>query len=228
VFILSDASVDGDIVRAGDVVVEAAATRPCLRGRDVTGWGGLDLARPHPRCIVPYDGARLIPFADFRRRFPRAAAYLALHRATLEAREDGRFAGAGFHAFGRPQNLALHLDPSAKVVVPDVAHAPRAQLDTTGALVIDSAYAIRPRADATGPWTDPQLLLALLASPIVRRWLDVRGVPLRGGYVRMKTAFLAPLPLPPDGPGVRAAASAAARGDRDAAEAALAAAYDCG
>jgi hypothetical protein len=176
---------------------------------------------------VPYDGAALIPFTDFRQRYPRAAAHLAAHRATLEAREDGRFAGAGFHAFGRPQNLALHMDPAPKVVVPDVAHAPRAQLDTTGALVIDSAYAIRPIA-TTGPYADPQLLLALLASPIVRRWLEVRGVPLRGGYVRMKTAFLAPLPLPPDGPALHAAAAAAARGDRAGAEAALAMAYDWG
>lgn len=227
VFILPDATVDGELVRAGDVVVEAGATRPCLRGRDITAWGALDLARPHPRCIVPYDGARLIAFGELRRRFPRAAAHLVTHRATLEAREDGRFAGAGFHAFGRPQNLALHLDPAPKVVVPDVAHAPRAQLDTTGALVIDSAYAIRPIA-TTGPWADPQLLLALLASPIVRRWLEVRGVPLRGGYVRMKTAFLAPLPLPPDGPAVRAAAAAARSRDRAGAEAALAAAYDSG
>ena len=109
--------------------------------------------------------------------------------------------------------------------MPDVAHAARAQLDATGALVIDSAYAVRPTATA-GPWADPRLLLALLASPVVRRWLEVSGVPLRGGYVRMKTAFLAPLPLPPDGPAVDAAATAAARGDRAPAEAALCKAYD--
>jgi hypothetical protein len=225
VFILPDAIVDGDLVRAGAVAIEADATRPCLRGRDVTAWGALDVALPHPRCIVPYAGRALIAFAALRRRWPRAAAYLASHRAALEAREDGRFAGAGFHAFGRPQNLDFHLDPAAKVVVPDVAHAARAQLDATGALVIDSAYAVRPTATA-GAWADPRLLLALLASPVVRRWLEVSGVPLRGGYVRMKTAFLAPLPLPPDGPAVDAAAAAAAQGDRAGAEAALLAAYD--
>jgi hypothetical protein len=84
---------------------------------------------------------------------------------------------------------------------------------------------VRPTATA-GAWADPRLLLALLASPVVRRWLEVGGVPLRGGYVRMKTAFLAPLPLPPDGPALAAAAGAAARGDRTTAEAALGAAYD--
>jgi predicted RNA methylase len=225
VFVLPDAVVDGELVRAGDVVVEAAATRPCLRGRDVVAWGALDLARPHPRCIVPYAGRALVGWAELSARWPRAAAYLAAHRRVLEAREDGRFAGDGFHAFGRPQNLELHLDPAAKVVVPDVAHAARAQLDTTGALVIDSAYAVRPTVTA-GPWADAALLLALLSSPVVRRWLEVSGVPLRGGYVRMKTAFLAPLPLPSDGPDLAAAAAAARAGDRAAAESALARAFD--
>jgi hypothetical protein len=227
VFVLDDAIVDGPMVRAGadaGVVVETAATRACLRGRDVTPWGTLDLASPHPRCLVPYDGRQLLPWSDLATRWPLAAAYLASHRATLEAREDGRFTGDRFHAFGRPQNLELHLDPSPKVVIPDVAHAARAQLDATGALVIDSAYAVRPLAAGAGPWTAP-LLLALLSSPIVRRWLDVSGVPLRGGYVRMKTAFLSPLPLPPDSPLLHEAAAAAAAADRGAAEAALASAY---
>jgi hypothetical protein len=224
VFILAGAQVDGALVRAGDVVVEAAATRPCLRGRDVTAWGALDVAAPHPRCIVPYDGRALVPWRELRRRWPRAAAYLARHRAVLEAREAGRFTGATFHAFGRPQNLDFHLDAAPKVVIPDVAHAARAMLDAGGALVIDSAYAVRPTVTA-GPWADPRLVLALLASSVVRRWLEVSGVPLRGGYVRMKTAFLAPLPLPPTGPALAAAARAAAAGDRAAAEAALVLAY---
>jgi len=225
VFVLDGARLDGELVRAGDIVVEAAATRPCLRGRDVVAWGGIDLGAPHPRCLLPYDGRALIPWAVLARRWPLAAAHLAAHRGVLEAREDGRFAGDGFHAFGRPQNLELHLDPTAKVVVPDVAHAARAQLDATGALVIDSAYALRPIA-ATGPWAEPRLLLALMSSSVVRRWLEVSGVPLRGGYVRMKTAYLAPLPLPPPGPALTTAALAAARGDRAAAEVALAAAYE--
>jgi hypothetical protein len=214
-------------VRAGAVSVETTATRPCLRGRDVTGWGALDVGAPHPRCIVPYDGRTLIGWDDLRRRWPRAAAHLLAHRAVLEAREDGRFTGATFHAFGRPQNLEFHLDRAAKVVVPDVAHAARAQLDTAGALVIDSAYAVRPTV-TDGPWADPRLVLALLASPVVRRWLELGGVPLRGGYVRMKTAYLAPLPLPPPGPALAAAAAAAHAGDRAAAEAALLTAYDLG
>lgn len=192
VFVLPGAIADGAWVRSGDVVVEAAATRPCLRGRDV---GGPVTAR----CVVPYDGAALIPWDELVVRWPRAAAYLAAHRAVLEARERGRFTGARFHAFGRPQNLAFHLDPAPKVVIPDVARAPRSTLDATGALVLDSAYALRPRPGAPPPWDRIEHLRAFLASPEAAAWIERASVPLRGDYRRWKTAFLAPMPLPCSG-----------------------------
>ncbi len=51
------------------------------------------------------------------------------------------------------------------------------------------------------------------------------GVPLRGHYFRMKTAFLSPMPLPADGPLLRAAVAAAEAGDLAAADEALRQAY---
>jgi SAM-dependent methyltransferase len=197
VFILDDAVVDGRWVHGrdgdgDDVTVELAATRSCWRGRDVQPDG-----RPRARCIVPYDeDGALISFAALRRRWPRAAAHLTAHRARLEGRERGRFAGDAFHVFGRPQNLRFHLDPAPKVIVPDVARTARAILDASGALVLDTAYALRPRPDAPAPWRDARALHALCASPLVLAWLARAGVPLRGDYRRLKTAFLAPMPLP--------------------------------
>lgn len=195
VFVIEQAIVDGPLVRGvaagAPVVVEAAATRPVLRGRDVH-----DAARLDVRCLVPYDGARLLAWPAVRDAWPLAAAHLERHRARLEARERGRFTGDRFHAYGRPQNLELLLDPAPKVVVPDVARTPRALLDATGALVLDSAYALRPRPGAPPPWDDPRTLLALMRSPAVLAWLEQAGVPLRGNYRRLKTAYLAPMPLP--------------------------------
>ncbi len=197
VFVLIDPVIDGDLVRGrgpdGEpVVLERAATRPCWRGRDIQDGA----TAPRARCVVPYDGDQLIPWPAFLARWPRAAAYLLGQRARLEARERGRFAGARFHCFGRPQNLAFLLDRAAKVIVPDVCRAPRAIIDTEGALVLDTAYALRPRPGAPSPWHDVAALYALMRSTAVPTWLARAGAPLRGDYRRWKTAYLAPMPLP--------------------------------
>ena len=197
VFVLVDAVVDGALVRGRgpdgvEVVVELEATRPCWRGRDIQDGA----TAPRARCLVPYDGDRLLPWATLVARWPLAAAYLSSQRARLEARERGRFAGDGFHCVGRPQNLAFLLDRAAKVIVPDVCRAPRAVIDREGALVLDTAYALRPLPGAPAPWADVEALLALLRSPAVPAWLARAGAPLRGDYRRWKTAYLAPMPLP--------------------------------
>ena len=171
--------------------IEPELVRLCLRGRDVAAWGAAD---PAVRCLVPYrrDGSFIEP-DELARRFPRAAAHLAAHRDVLERRERGRFRGDAFYRFGRPQNMAWLGDPAPKVVVPDVARDGRALVDRRAAMVLDSAYALRP----VDPRAGLPLLLAVMNSGIVRLWLGETGVPLRGDYVRLKTAYLESLPLPP-------------------------------
>ncbi len=186
---------EGDAGRA----IEPELVRLCLRGRDVVAYGAADA---RVRCLVPYrkDGSFIEP-DQLARRFPRAAAHLAVHRELLERRERGRFRGDAYYRFGRPQNMAWLAASAPKVVVPDVARAGRALLDRRAAMVLDSAYAIRPvdRQLALG------LLLAVMNSGIVSLWLSETGVPLRGGYLRLKTAYLESLPLPS---GTRCAAAA--------------------
>ncbi len=218
VFVIERAARVGDLVvgdnkLAGPVRIEAEVCRPCYRGRDVRAWGRGDAARAF--CMFPYhrDGRLLTP--DELAAWPRLAAHLASFRAHLEARERGRFAGPEYYRFGRPQNLAYLCDVAPKVVIPDVAQGGRALIDRRGALVLDSAYAVRPIAPASGsqgegdergergPETDAldeyplALLVAVLNAPIVRLWLEETGVPLRGRYLRLKTAYLSSLPLPP-------------------------------
>jgi len=171
--------------------VEPSLVRPCLRGRDVAAFGPAD---PPARVLVPYRRTgQLIAPSEMAGRFPRAAAYLARHRGALEQRERGRFRGPAFYCFGRPQNLAWLSAPAAKLVVPDVALGGRALIDRRAAMVLDSAYAIRPLPGAP---VSLALLLAVFNSRVVGLWLRETGVPLRGGYVRLKTAYLEPLPLP--------------------------------
>jgi hypothetical protein len=107
-------------------------------------------------------------------------------------------------------------------VVPDVARAGRALVDERGALVLDTAYAIRPRDAAWDPW----LLALILSSPMVALWLRVAGVPLRGGYLRLKTAYLSPLPLPPPSRALTRATELARAGALDDALDQLRRAYD--
>jgi hypothetical protein len=172
--------------------LEPALVRPCLRGRDVVAFGP---ARPRAHVLVPYRrSGELVPPDELRDRFPRAAAHLAAHRDTLERREAGRFRGNTFYCYGRPQNLAWLSAREPKLVVPDVAQGGRALIDRRAAMVLDSAYALRPLPGA--PVT-LALLLAVFNSRVVGLWLRETGVPLRGGYVRLKTAYLEPLPLPP-------------------------------
>lgn len=232
VFVLEQAERAGELVRGrssllGEMVeLEAAACRPCLRGRDVRPWGAVD---GRVWCIVPYepDGALWSP-ERLAGCYPRAHGYLLRCRDALEARERGRFRGERFYCFGRPQNLAFLADTAAKIVVPDVARGGRALCDTRGALVLDSAYALRLRSPAgghalglgvdlgLGHALGLPVLLAVLNSPVVGWWLAETGVLLRGGYVRLKTASLGTLPLPVPSPATeRLAARASAAGAAD-------------
>src|SRR5262249_61313021 len=107
----------------------------------VRGGDGAPWRRGAARVrLLPSDGARLLPLDELP---PGARECLERCRPLLEARERGRFRGARFHAWGRPQNLTWLRDPAPKIVIPDAAAAGRAALDR-GNLVIDTAYAVRP------------------------------------------------------------------------------------
>jgi len=173
------------------VRIESALLRPCLRGRDVTAFGSVG----DVRVLVPYSRRGvLIEPQQLRERWPRTALYLDRCRDLLERRERGRFRGPNFYCWGRPQNMAFLGEPGAKLVVPDIARNGRALMDTAATMALDSAYALR-LAD-TNPGYSLDLLLAVLNSPIVALWLSETGIPLRGNYMRMKTAYLRSLPLP--------------------------------
>ena len=169
------------------IALERGALRACFRGRDV----GRDQT---PVCLVPYepDGSFIEP-EEMHQRWPRVAAYLMRCRTILERRERGRFRGPGYYCFGRPQNMAYLGAVDAKVVIPDVTRGRRATIDRQRAMVLDSAYAIRPIADHG---YTVEALYAVLQSRLIPMWLRQTGIPLRGGYTRMKTAYLTSLPVP--------------------------------
>ncbi len=63
---------------------------------------------------------------------------------------------------------------------------------------------------------------------MVATWLRAHGIPLRGGYFRMKTAYLAGLPVPdPATPAARRVAELATAGAHEAARDLLSELYRC-
>lgn len=171
-------------------LLEKKIVRRCLRGRDIRGYGE---AKTGPELLYPYDeNGRLYTSKEMARFFPKAWRYLLSNRSVLEKRERGRFAGESFYQFGRPQNLAFHAEKTPKIVIPDIARDARALIDRSGVMCLDSAYAIRTRSDEL----PVELLLAVFNSRAIPLWLSLTGIPLRGGYVRLKTAYLNSLPIP--------------------------------
>jgi hypothetical protein len=192
---------------------------PVARGRDI----GKSLQEQF--CLLPYqrldNGNKYVLLAadQLQQRWPLSYQYLQNYQGQLSERERGRFAGQHFYCFGRPQNLAFHLEKTPKVTFPDVTTGGRATLDSDGTLLLDSAYAARPRP--TTSVLDIHLLYAILCSPAIAIWLGECGIPLRGGYLRMKTAYLSSLPIPDDEQALLAAAGEAKRGNLAASHAIL-------
>lgn len=202
VFILTEVARNGEIVTCyapalgREVRLEAALLHPVLQGRDIQPYSYDD---HHARLLSPYrlaDGrATLFSADDLQARYPLTWAYLndETVRGVLEARENGRFRGrADWYGFGYPRNMALLPEP--KLVLPDVAARGRVAWDTTGHDIVDTAYGIVLRPESQYA---PGFVLAALNHPALAFFLRHRGTDLRGGYFRMKTAYLNPFPLPP-------------------------------
>ena len=202
VFILTEVARDGEIVTCHapalgrTVALEAALLHPVLQGRDIQPYRYDD---HQARLLSPYrlaDGrATLLPADELRSRYPLAWAYLndPAIRAILEARENGRFRTRDdWYGFGYPRNMTLLPEP--KLVLPDVAARGRVAWDGAGHDIVDTAYGIALRPES--PYA-PGFVLAALNHPVLTFFLRHRGTDLRGGYFRMKTAYLNPFPLPP-------------------------------
>ena len=175
------------------VELEDDLVKPSLTGRDVSRY---HFTRD-TFLLFPYriegDDYELIPEAEMRRDYPAAWAYLNVpeNREKLEGRDRGAFKGRGdWYGYGRPQNM--HLLDKPKLVVPDVAAYAQASYDREGRYIVDTMYGILVEDDN---WS-PLAATALLNSTVLTFFLNQTGTKLRGGYFRMKTAYLEPFPIP--------------------------------
>jgi hypothetical protein len=125
--------------------------------------------------------------------FPRAAAYLELHRDRLISRKYVTEAGRRWYEIWVPQDPDAWIQP--KVVFPDISEEPRFFLDRSGAVVNGDCYWITLRPGQPEYWL--HLILAVANSSLATRFYDaVCGNRLYAGRRRFITQYLERFPLP--------------------------------
>jgi hypothetical protein len=164
---------------------------PLLTHRNVRAWRGP--GEPATRVLYPYDRRhatrRLLELADY----PRATAYLELHRDRLSARRYLADAGREWFELWVPQRPAGWRAP--KIVFPDISVAPRFSVDHSGAVVNGDCYWI---SLAELPHEDlGYLLVGVANSTLAVRFYDLMCANrLYSGRRRWMTQYVNRLPLP--------------------------------
>ena len=167
---------------------------PLIKGGDSRRYA---MADPHRRIIFPYsriaDGStELIAAEILETDFPLTWQYLVSHRARLEAREDGKFAGENWYAFGRDQALDVISQP--KIFTPDLALRAAYCLDETGEKFftggVAGGYGILVREEI-----DRDYVLALLNSRLLDWFVAKNGTSLRGGWHSYEARFIRSAPI---------------------------------
>ncbi len=124
--------------------------------------------------------------------FPLTWQYLVSHRARLEAREDGKFAGENWYAFGRDQALDVISQP--KIFTPDLALRAAYCLDETGEKFftggVAGGYGILVHEEI-----DRDYVLALLNSRLLDWFVAKNGTSLRGGWHSYEARFIRSAPI---------------------------------
>jgi hypothetical protein len=199
VYLVEKCGQSGGLVRVlsshtGEVhLLERHFLKPALRGRSIARYGIDDEDRL--QLIVPYelraDSCVAVSEERLRSIAPRTLAYLKKCKPRLDEREDGRFKHrADWYAYGYPRSMTRF--DRLKIVIPDVCNRGKCWLEDRPHWLIDTAYGLLAKDGGA----DLHYLLALLNSPMLTYFLKETGTPLRGGYFRMKTAYLDPFPIP--------------------------------
>lgn len=175
-----------------EVTVEKAFVKPLFKGADVHRYQTLD---PKFWCVFPYKSqnnkAVLYTVSEIQSIFPNAWQYLVANRTNLEARRSGKMIKDQFYAYIYPQNLTEF--DRKKIVTPDIASSCRMTLDYDGLYHTTTIYSLVFKQDTK---ESLKYYLSLLNSQILWYFLASTGSLLQGNYLRFKTNFLMPFPIP--------------------------------
>jgi hypothetical protein len=176
--------------------LETHLSKPFLLTGDLTPYA---LAQPSARMLFPYQmtggKAELIASDEFESRYPKAWAYLMLHRATLMNRERGKWKHAQWYAFGRSQNLTQMEAP--KLIIQVTAKRPTVMLDEAGLYMTGGGsgpfYGIRPKSGCG----TLKYLLGIMNSALFGMIVKAQSTHLRGGYIKFSKQYIESAPIRP-------------------------------
>lgn len=145
--------------------------------------------------LIPYEIQRrkngaLISEKEMECKYPQTWKYLKACEASLRARENGRMDSPAWYGFIYPKNLTLIDVP--KILVPDIVDSPSFVIDPKGGTAFVSGYAITLPANSS---EHMPLLLGLLNSRLLGRFLKDVSTTLRGGWYRPFPQFMSQIPI---------------------------------
>lgn len=143
--------------------------------------------------LFPYEKGKLMSSEILKKKTPKTWSYFNDHKKFLESRENGKFSGLNWYAFGR--NQALDVISLSKIFTPDIAPSPRFSFDENGTFMftggVSGGYGIIPK-----PGISPKYLMAILNSPITRWYISKTSTQMRGGWYSFESRYIKSIPIP--------------------------------
>lgn len=167
--------------------IEKVFVRSSAKGKNIDSY---EIKNDNQLLVFPYHGRDLVDKKEIQTLSPNLWKYLEECREPLEKRENGRWKGANFYCYGRPQNhemLVLN-----KILVPVIVNKAKAAWDAEGLHVIDSVYFVKEKKQSD---ISTEYILALLNSNLLTYFLMKTSSNLRGGYFSMKPGYVDRFPL---------------------------------
>lgn len=176
-----------------EVEIEKGLVKPFLMGKDVHRY---EPPRAAHVVVFPYQLAHgkavLMTHSFIRQNFPLGWKYLLANKTELTEREKGKMRGDNFYAYIYPKNLTEFA--AAKIMTPDICNTPQMTIDETARLYhTTTLYSFVFKDDIKD---NPKYLLGVLNSKVLWFFLQSTGTVLRGNFMRFKTAYLKPFPIP--------------------------------
>jgi hypothetical protein len=174
------------------VTIEAEICVPFLEGEEIQRYEIIPSQRV---VIIPYklgnNNAELITLEELQREFPYTYNYLKTNKKALEKREDEKLSDTDkWHGFVYPKNLEVIQKP--KILTRDIIEKSNFALDDEGNTAFVSGYGITIEPEFG---YSTKYILAILNSNLGNFLLKQLNTYIRGGYVRVFTHFLEPIPI---------------------------------